>query len=80
MNKSRHQDRFAFSFRDRILSKFSIPSEFCKQNEVVDCTDKVDFRMPNGLCNNLVRPYDGNSHTAFARLEPAAYADCRQID
>jgi hypothetical protein len=34
------------------------------------------YRTPTGVCNNLLRPYDGSSQTAFARLKPAAYDDC----
>lgn len=62
------------------LGKFRLPGEFCKVNETIDCTDKIDFRLPNGLCNNLQRPFDGSSHTAFDRLRTAAYDDCKFSD
>jgi hypothetical protein len=67
---------FSFVFRENFLNKFSVSGEFCQSNEKIDCTEKSEFRTPTGLCNNLVNPKEGNSHTAFGRLKPAAYSDC----
>jgi hypothetical protein len=69
-------DLLVFVFRENLLNKFNIAGDFCKQNDDIDCSEKSEFRMPNGLCNNLERPLDGNSHTAFGRLKAADYSDC----
>jgi hypothetical protein len=67
---------FLLFFRQNFLNKFSVGGEFCQSNQKIDCDKKTEFRLPNGLCNNLERPLDGNSHTAFGRLKPADYSDC----
>jgi hypothetical protein len=65
-----------FFFRESFLSKFAVPAEFCSFRDKPDCSTKIDYRTPTGVCNNLLRPYEGSSQTAFARLKSADYADC----
>jgi hypothetical protein len=65
-----------FFSRNNFLKKFAVPEEFCSFRETPDCDGLTGYRTPTGVCNNEVRPYDGSSHTAFARLQPADYADC----
>jgi peroxidase len=60
---------------NNFLKKFAVPEEFCSFRETPDCDGLTGYRTPTGVCNNEVRPYDGSSHTAFARLQPADYAD-----
>jgi len=60
---------------DEFLRRFNLEDKLCSSRRKVDCTRKSLYRMPSGLCNNLKRPYDGNSHTAFGRLASPAYED-----
>ncbi|CAF0983741.1 unnamed protein product [Adineta ricciae] len=60
---------------DHFLQKFKMPEEFCKYHEKPKCDDRKKYRTPTGICNNLERPYEGSSQTAYARIITADYDD-----
>lgn len=63
------------SFRDNFLRSIRLPQEFCPFSPNANCQNFVQYRTITGVCNNLQRPYEGSSQTAYARLLPAAYED-----
>lgn len=52
-----------------------MPENVCAFKSKADCTGLTHYRTITGVCNNLERPYEGSSQTAFGRLLPAAYDD-----
>ena len=52
-----------------------MPDSLCAFNSKANCNGLINYRTITGVCNNLQRPYEGSSQTAFARLLPAAYED-----
>jgi hypothetical protein len=64
-----------FSFSDNFLRRIRMPDSMCAFNPRADCTGFTQYRTITGVCNNLQRPYEGSSQTAYARLLPAAYDD-----
>jgi hypothetical protein len=52
-----------------------MPEDLCAFNPNANCNGLMQYRTITGVCNNLQRPYEGSSQTAFARLLPAAYDD-----
>lgn len=58
-----------------VLSKFTLPKEFCSYLEKPDCTDRSRYRTITGICNNLEHPYQGSAQTAFGRMLDAVYQD-----
>jgi hypothetical protein len=63
--------------RKTILRKIRLPSNFCVFRENPNCNGLTNYRTITGVCNNLRRPYQGSSQTAFGRLLPAVYDDGR---
>ncbi len=67
---------FCFSsFRDSFLRQIQLPADVCAFNPNANCNGLTNYRTITGVCNNLQRPYEGSSQTAYARLLPAAYED-----
>ncbi|CAF0903321.1 unnamed protein product [Adineta steineri] len=60
---------------DRFLRRVRLPPSLCAFNTNPDCSGFTRFRTITGVCNNLERPYEGSSQTAYTRLLPAAYDD-----
>jgi hypothetical protein len=60
---------------EHFLQKFKMPEEFCKYRDTPDCSEKKTYRTANGVCNNLDRPFEGSSQTAFGRILSADYDD-----
>lgn len=60
---------------DQFLRSIPIPQEFCSFKQNANCDGLTQFRTLSGVCNNLQRPYQGSSQTAFSRILPAAYED-----
>ncbi|CAF0905171.1 unnamed protein product [Adineta steineri] len=60
---------------EHFLQKFKMPEEFCKYRDAPDCSEKKTYRTATGVCNNLERPYEGSSQTAFGRILSADYDD-----
>lgn len=58
-----------------VLSKFTLPKEFCSYLDKPDCKDRSRYRTITGICNNLDHPYQGSAQTAFGRLRDAIYED-----
>lgn len=52
-----------------------MPGNVCAFNPNANCNGLTQYRTMSGVCNNIQRPYEGSSQTAFARLLPAAYDD-----
>ena len=61
--------------RDAFLQTIQIPNEFCAFDSTPNCAGLTKYRTPTGVCNNLQRPYEGSSQTAFGRILTAAYQD-----
>lgn len=61
--------------RDDFLRTIQLPANFCTFKSTASCNGLMKYRTVSGVCNNLARPYEGSSQTAFARLLPAAYDD-----
>lgn len=62
-------------FRNTVLREIRLPPNLCVYRSNVNCNAFVQYRTTTGVCNNLQRPYEGSSQTAFARLLPPAYED-----
>lgn len=58
-----------------VLSKFSLPKEFCSYLDKPDCSEQARYRTITGICNNLEHPYQGSAQTAFGRMRDAVYQD-----
>lgn len=65
----------SFEFSDQFLRTIPVPQEFCAFKSNANCEGLIQYRTLSGVCNNLQRPYQGSSQTAFGRLLPAAYDD-----
>ena len=57
-----------------------MPENVCAFKNKPDCSGLTHYRTVTGVCNNLERPYEGSSQTAFGRLLPAAYEDGNSFD
>lgn len=57
------------------MKRISLPARFCAFNTNANCEGLTRYRTITGVCNNLQRPYEGSSQTAFGRLVVAAYDD-----
>ena len=64
-----------FLFRNDVLSAIRLPAELCAFRSNAKCDGLTQYRTATGVCNNLRRPYQGSSQTAYGRLLPAAYDD-----
>jgi peroxidase len=60
---------------DLFLRQIQMPQDSCSFNQNANCNGLTKYRTITGVCNNLQRPYEGSSQTAYARLLPAAYED-----
>ncbi|CAF1250679.1 unnamed protein product [Adineta ricciae] len=60
---------------DSFLKKIPLPTDFCAYRSDPSCKDLTNYRTITGVCNNLQRPYQGSSQTAYGRLLPPIYDD-----
>ena len=61
--------------RDAALKRIRLPPSLCPFEPNPSCEGLTNYRTMSGVCNNIVRPYEGSARTAFARLLPPAYED-----
>lgn len=62
-------------FRNNVLKEIRLPPSLCVYRSNANCDAFIQYRTVTGVCNNLQRPYEGSSQTAFARLLSPAYDD-----
>lgn len=58
-----------------MLKKIRLPPGICAFESKPNCNGLTNYRTLSGICNNILRPYEGSARTAFARLLPPAYED-----